>query len=490
MTLRHAQGHDEQSLTMKKYLYLVIITLLSSVFFFFRVDSSFRMPPSYNYDSDFGRDLLRMSEILHGKLTLIGPQLSFAGLHMAPYSFYIFAPFLFLANLDHRILFYVNGSVFLVGFVILFLFLRKNWGKNYAFLSVLWLLSTPYIILSARTPGNAFSYLPLFILVSLVLLYKNKVSNKQHFLIGFIEGVIINFHPINLLILPPLHLGKILFLTKKAVGGKIRSGLLTLLGIGAGFSPVALFEIKHSFVITKSLLNPTYYLQYFGSGKVGSSSIVQTLNEMHGATSTLIPFSMFGLLVVNILLFTKIKRDKKNTLFFVVGLLNVMFLILLKQGAVHYFLPTLLLLQLFLLIQAHEFKFKYAFLVMLIGLNLLFFPVRLFQPSRNLTKIESNFKTLAQTKFLPQENLNVILINETHLSKVGYEYRYLLRKYSYDVDDEYSYNLSKYLLVVDEGSTIKDFKNERSWEFDQFGAKELIGWHRADGTTFFLFKKL
>ena len=134
---------------MKKYLYLVLITLISSVFFLLRIESSFRMPPSYNNDSDFGRDLLRMYEILHGKLTLIGPQLSFAGLHMAPYSFYIFAPFLLLANYDHRILFYVNGFVFLLGFIALFIFLKKKWGKNFAFLSVLWLLTTPYLILSA-----------------------------------------------------------------------------------------------------------------------------------------------------------------------------------------------------------------------------------------------------------------------------------------------------------------------------------------------------
>lgn len=473
---------------MKKYLYLALIVVVSCVFFFLRVDSSFRMPPSYNYDSDFGRDLLRMYEILHGKLTLIGPQLSFAGLHMAPYSFYIFAPFLFLAKLDHRVLFYVNGFIFLFGFIALLKYLKKKWGENYAFLSVLWLLTTPYLILSARMPGNGFSYLPLYAFALLILFYKNKFSNYHHFLIGFLEGVIINFHPVNLLIVLPLHLGRIIFLPKESIKNKIRTGLVALAGMFVSFAPVALFELKHDFVISKSLLNPAYYLQYFGSGKVGSSSIVQTLNELQGATSTLIPLSMFGLLVVNVLLFTKIKKDKKHILFFLVALYNVLFLVLLKQGAVHYFLPTLLLLQLLLLIQANEFRFKYAFFVILIGLNLLFFPVRLYQTSRNLTRVETNFKQITQGNFLPRENLNVILINETHLSKVGYEYRYLLKKYNYAVDDEYSYNLSKYLLVIDEQSTVKDFKNEKSWEFDQFGDKQLVKSKKVDGATFYLFK--
>ena len=324
---------------------------------------------------------------------------------------------------------------FLLGFIALFIFLKKKWGKNFAFLSVLWLLTTPYLILSARTPGNGFSYLILFIFVILALFYKNKVSNKQHFGIGLLEGIIINFHPINLLIAVPLHLGKIIFLTKESVNQKIKSGLVALFGMGITFAPVALFELKHDFVITKSLLNPAYYLAYFASGKVSSSSFIQSVWSLHSTTSSLIPFSMIGLLAVNILLFTKNKGGRKNILFFVVGLLNVLFLVLLKQGAVHYFLPTLLLLQLILLIQANEFRFKYAFFVMLIGLNLLFFPVRLYQPSRNLTQVETNFKTIVQGNFLPRENLNVILINETHLSKVGYEYRYLLKKYNYAVDD-------------------------------------------------------
>jgi len=472
-----------------EYLFAVLIILACLALFFFGVSTSFRMPPSYNYDSDFGRDLLRMYEILHGKMTLIGPQLSFAGLHMAPYSFYIFAPFLFLANFDHRVLFYVNGLMFLFGFVALFIFLKKKWRKNFAFLSVLWLLTTPYLILSARTPGNAFSYLMLFVLMTLVLFYKNKISYKQHFIVGLLEGLTINFHPINLLVIVPLHIGKIMFLTKESVSKKIKSSALALLGMGATFAPVALFEIKHDFVITKSLLNPSYYLQYFASGNASATTLTQTLFNLHNATTPLTPFSIFGLLAVNIILFIKTRVDKKKVLFFVVATMNVLLLVLLKQGAVHYFLPTILLLQLILLIQVNEFKFKYAFLVMLVGINLIFFPLRLYQPSRNLTQIETNFKSVAQSNFLPNENLNVILINETYLSKVGYEYRYLLKKHNYAVDDEYSYNQSKYLLVVDEQSTVKDFKNERSWEFDQFGKKNLIGSRKVNGTTFFLFKK-
>ena len=122
-------------LRLKKngYLLLLLLIVISSSIIFFKISSSHRMPPDYNYDSDFGRDLLRMYEILQGKFTLIGPQLNFAGLHMAPYYFYIFAPFLLMSNFDHRILFYVNGLFFLLGFLVLFLFFKKKWGGTMPF---------------------------------------------------------------------------------------------------------------------------------------------------------------------------------------------------------------------------------------------------------------------------------------------------------------------------------------------------------------------
>ena len=82
--------------------FLISLVVIMFFIFFYNLFYSFRMEPNYNYDSDFGRDLLRMYEILNGKPTLIGPQLSVAGLHMAPYSYYIFAPFLFMGGYDYK----------------------------------------------------------------------------------------------------------------------------------------------------------------------------------------------------------------------------------------------------------------------------------------------------------------------------------------------------------------------------------------------------
>ena len=229
-----------KKLRMKKYdyLYLILLTIISSLIIFFKVTSSFRMFSGYNYDSDFGRDLLRMYEILHGKFTLIGPQLSFAGLHMAPYSYYLFAPFLFLGNFDHRALFFANGSLFMIEFFILFLLLKNRWGKNYSFLSILWLITTPYIILSSRSPGNAFSYIIFLFFIFYILFYKKNISTKLHFIIGIIEGLIINFHPINILVTTPLHIGTIAMQKSESFIQKVKKIIFSLIGTELTFLPL------------------------------------------------------------------------------------------------------------------------------------------------------------------------------------------------------------------------------------------------------------
>ena len=84
--------------------------------------------------------------------------------------------------------------------------------------------------------------------------------------------------------------------------------------------------------------------------------------------------------------------------------------------------------------------------------------------------------------------MNVILLNQTHLSKVGYEYRFLLKKNKYDIDDEYSYVKSKRLLLVSEMGDI-DWEKETSWEFEQFGDKTLINTYKITPFTYYLFKK-
>ena len=409
-----------------------LVLLIAGFLFFYKVDVGFRMSPYYNYDSDFGRDLLKMTEILHGKQTLIGPQLSFAGLRLAPYQFYFFAPFLWLGRFDYRSVVFANAGLFVLGFFLLFFMSRKKIGNFYSLLSILWLISTPYIILTARSPGNGFSYVILLLLIVFLHFFYKSFSLKQHFLFGFIEGIIINSHPLSSLIVVPLHLLKL----KKA-----KDFFVFAFGLLITFLSVFIFDLRHGFVITKFFLN--------GGQKNFFTVLTQFLN-----------FSSF------------LKGYTADP----------------YQGAIHYYFPFLVFFQVVIIFLIRKSRFRFLLLAFLLGINILLFPFRFYHQARNLGEVESRLNKIISQDFLPKKDLNVVLINDTPISKVGYEYRYLLLKNNFILDDEYSYNDSKYLLIISEKGEI-DWNSEKSWELEQFGQKKLIKKIVVAGYCYYLFKK-
>ena len=210
-----------QSLFKMKFLPGVFLFLFLSGIFFFKITTSYRMPASYNYDSDFGRDLLMMYRINQGKHILIGPQLSFAGVHLGSYPFYLFAPFLRMGNYAYQSVVMANALFFTIGFILLFFYLSQKLGIGYSMLSVLWLSTTPYIILAARSPGNAFSYL-IFLVWYFIALYSiQRFSYMRSILLGIFGGVIVHFHPISFFAVMLSFLGKVGTLKKVHMKEKI-----------------------------------------------------------------------------------------------------------------------------------------------------------------------------------------------------------------------------------------------------------------------------
>ncbi len=466
--------------------FLISLVVIMFFIFFYNLFYSFRMEPNYNYDSDFGRDLLRMYEILNGKPTLIGPQLSVAGLHMAPYSYYIFAPFLFMGGYDHRFVLVANALFFIGGFVFLYIFLQKNWGKLYTFLSLIWIITTPYIILSARSEGNAFSYLFLLLILYFLVLLIKKISTIKHFIFALFEGIVINFHPINSILIVWIHITKIIKTKEKTIT-KFKNLFVVVIGIVITFIPIFLFDLRHNFIISKYLFDAIKYNKFFGNNKLQFS--FDLLFNLNLYTSSLIFITLIGILILVIFAFSRnFKKNKYLSVYLWIAVLNVLFLFFLREGAVHYFFPIILFLQVLYLLINFSDKYRYVFLSLLILVNLIFFPTHLYKPARNLKSIENNFFALLKEKSLPKNSLNVILLNQTHLSKVGYEYRFLLKKNKYDIDDEYSYVKSKRLLLVSEMGDI-DWEKETSWEFEQFGDKTLINTYKITPFTYYLFKK-
>ncbi len=129
---------------VKPYLPEILLFVSLLLLFTFHISSAF------SFDFDFGRDLLAMNNILHGKLTLLGPKLSFGGYYVAPYYFYFFSPFLLLSHFLPTGVLLANAIVFALSLTIAFSLIERHTNSLFALLVTLWVAVTPYILFSVQ----------------------------------------------------------------------------------------------------------------------------------------------------------------------------------------------------------------------------------------------------------------------------------------------------------------------------------------------------
>lgn len=468
---------------MKKYL--ILITLLTSAIFFFRVTTSHRMPPEYNYDSDFGRDLLMTEKITQGKLTLVGPQFSFSGLRLSPYHFYLFSPVLKVFD-TYKAVVYANGLIFVAALVATFLLMYKTHGMMYSFLSVIWIATSSYIVLSGRSPGNAFTYLAFYLIYLTYFFTAKSRGTIMTFVMGVLGGVMVNYHPVNVLVILVPFFTKEIWVKDRFVKNIFLSLFQYFSGFALTFLPVIAFELKHEFILTKTFFGPKQADFITGSylKTIGSISHMVSLNDI---SHTWIPITGLGLVALIIAShFERRKPEMRSWFMSVIGI-SAFFLVFGRTIA-HYFFPTILFIQLMAIFFIKDIKSSRLILIVLIAINIFFFPVRFYSKDRNLNDVENNFNKAIKELPIPKTGVNTYLINKTHLSAPGYEYRYLLTKNGYLVDEESSYSTSKTLLVVSELGE-KDLENTNTWEIKQFGEKKLIKKTKIEGTVYYLFEK-
>lgn len=469
---------------MKKYIFLIIA--ISAAIFFFKATTSYRMPPDYNYDSDFGRDLWMTEKITQGKFTLVGPQFSFAGLRLAPYHFYLFAPALALFN-SYKAVVYVNGLLFIASLVLTFIILKQNYGRLYSFLATVWIMTTPFIILSARSPGNAFTYLAFYLVYLTYFFTAKSRGTFMTFVMGAMAGVMVNYHPVNFLVVLVPFLTKEIFVHDRFTKNIFLSQLLYFSSFILTFVPVIVFELKHNFVLMKSFFGPAQADFITGAylKTVGTLSHMVELNDL---SFTWIPVTGLGLFAIIVMSYFEKRNSKMKSWFVSVIMITALFLVFGRTIA-HYFFPTILFLQLMLIFFVKEIKRSKLVMVSLIAVNLVFFPARFYKNARNLGQTEKNFNSVIHKISLPKSGINTLLVNQTRLSAPGYEYRYLLTKNGYAVDDEYSYSSSENLLLVSESGEI-DWKRISNWEMSQFGNKKLKSKAVAGKNAYYLFSKI
>lgn len=195
---------------------------------------------------DPARDLILAQDNLH-KLTLMGPSSGIPGVFYGPYWIWLLSVGRFFSANPRIIIFIALTIPYFVLFPLLLFRLRKVLGGAVAIL--LWLLFILNFGGFATQIWNPHLSPLLFLLLVTVLMDKEK--KYTHFLLGFIVGLILNFHiafGIGVL------LGTLIFLLLSSKK-KLPALVLFCFGCGVIFLPSLFFEARHGFNQIHAVIN-------------------------------------------------------------------------------------------------------------------------------------------------------------------------------------------------------------------------------------------
>jgi hypothetical protein len=321
---------------VKKYFKLLFFALISLNLFF---ASWFVLNNDINFGSDIARDFLLFGEIAQKKIILIGPKSSVAGLFHGPLWLYLNFPAYVLGNGNPVI---VGWWWVLVSFLILipYYFIAKElFNKKTAYLFVLFVslffsFHTKYLF----NPDGAMFLIPVFFYLFIKYL---KTWNVKYLIAHiFTIGCIIQFQ---LAIGIPLLGLSFSYLTFRILRSNYKKHLLALLVIFIPLSTYIIFDLRHQFLLTNSVLR-------FLSPQSGDSVTYNYLFMIYDRSRLMLsqvefirPDPIYRNLIVAIFflffLYKQIKDNKYKTIYFSFLYFYIGFyvLTLINRGPILYF---------------------------------------------------------------------------------------------------------------------------------------------------------
>lgn len=238
--------------TFKKQIPKIVLILILIIAGYLRL---YRIRDYMGFLGDEGRDVLVVKRmIVDHDFTLLGPITSVGLMHLGPIYYYFMIPFLWATNLDP-----VGPAIMVAMFSLGTILLIWQTCREFINLkcagiaSLLYALS-PFVITHAHSSWNP-NILPFWALLFIYSLLKVLVDKKSIWLFGagISLGVSLQLHYLALIFIPIL--GASLLILKFKV---TKSGLyLLILGWLSVFFPFILFEFKHKFINSLTVLQFT-----------------------------------------------------------------------------------------------------------------------------------------------------------------------------------------------------------------------------------------
>ena len=446
-----------------KVLLILILIAAASIRFY-------RLPEYLQFLGDQGRDLLVVKDmIVNQKFTLLGPTASVGGFYTGPIYYYFMLPFLWLSNL-HPVGSAVMAVLFgLATIVLVYYFVKDLAGEKAGLISALLMAVSPKMIDISRFSWNP-NPVPFFSLAGIYALYKRWV-----FVSGICLGILVQLHYIDLVFGPILGLALVFMFKLKDL---VKQILLVSAGFIVGNSMFLLFELRHGFPNTKSVVE----FIFRGGQTVAprSFNFIELFMEIYRRTFEnvfqVIANPVFNLIIYSSLLvfiyFSWKNRPKLIPVltWLVVGILGLGF----YRGALleHYFNFLYILPFVILGVVISRHKVFYLVLPFLIYLSIIKWYI--FSPPNNLVE-----QTQAVDRIVMQlvdgEDFNFALITP---GNSDHAYRYFLEiwgktaKVIYNPDiDPMRISVTNQLIVVCEGEC--EPLGNPLWEVAGFGRAEI-----------------
>lgn len=230
----------------QNFVYLSTILLMGAVLRLYRIRDYLV------FLGDEGRDALVVKRIVVDHVyTLLGPITSVGGMYLGPIYYYFMAPFFWLFNLDPVGPAVMIVLMFLITTYFIFRLAADFLNSETAILSSLLYATSPLVITYSRSSWNP-NAVPLFAILIIYGLLQAFIAGKRLwlFVVGLAFGIILQLHYLALVLFGVMIVAGIILQPKLQ-----KIDLLKLiLGFLVSLSPFLLFELRHGFPNTQTIL--------------------------------------------------------------------------------------------------------------------------------------------------------------------------------------------------------------------------------------------
>lgn len=325
----------------------------------------------FAFATDQGRDFLDVSKIIYDhKFTLIGPTTGLPGIFYGPWWYYFLSPILFISKGDPQIVALFFSALSIITALLLY-FLIKSITKNVPIALILTIAASMSSTWFGSTSIWSPSLVPLLTISYIFILKKIFETNgaKYYFLLGLTLLLILDGETAFGISIITFQLFGIILFRKELLNKKL---FLTILGAFLILAPRIIFDLKHNFLISRSiaayLQNPVIHaskLTFMSRLMIRSNQIFSIITESLLESHKLVSL-IFIFLIIIIFLFVLRKKKvftifKKDLLLHYLTFLFIAILIMFsifKDNVWDYYLIGLPVIFICILAKIFEYLFK------------------------------------------------------------------------------------------------------------------------------------